>query len=427
MGTTKIKNYSLAIINYLSISTIFGDALSFIRFPLFEIRITFLILFFIFLLILPSAHKLFFNKPFLASFGCIVFLSALSVILGNNMIFLVFKQTLGILLNSVVFYLLIKINNGNIKKLFSIYLNLAIIVAFIGLVQEIAYLFKIPYLYSFGYFLPKWIYPAREYSNLLRINSILTEPSSFCFALFPAFFAAIASFFRGNYRFLRPAKSIIIIAVFMLTFSAIGYIGIILSITLLFYCLSKSRYLITIPVIAVFSLAIIYVAVPEFKIRINETVSVMSGQSELELVNQSTFALLSNALVTAKVFKTHPLFGNGLGSYQVSFERYISHVVRLSQYHVYSNAKDANSLFLRLLAETGLFGLFIFLYFVVSCYIKKNKDPLGYLWIINNGILILFIMRLIRQGHYFSEGFFFFFWIYYYSKVMTADRGKVTH
>ncbi len=425
MDTIQRKNHSLSIINYLVIFTVFADALSFIHFPAFEIRITCLILLIILILILPFLKRIYFNRSFCAALGIIIVLSLLNVVMGNNTMILLLKQLFAISLNSLVFYLLVKLNSGDIKKLFSVYLNLALIIAIIGLIQEAAYVIKIPCLYSFGYFIPKWIYPERYNSSFLRLNSILSEPSSFCFALMPAFFAAVTSFCKKDFKFMGRTKSLIFMVTFLFTFSSIGYIGIILSVALLIYYSLKAKSLIVISVVVVFSLGLIYKLVPEFQLRTNDMVYVMRGQTKLEVINQSTFALLSNALVTVNVFKSSPLFGNGLGSYAVSFKKYIGKIINPSYTGTYSNEKDANSLFLRLLAETGLLGLVLFLYFLVSSYLSKNNDPSRYLWIINNGILILFIMRLIRQGHYFSEGFFFFFWLYYFSKRTSAAYKRI--
>ena len=82
---------------------------------------------------------------------------------------------------------------------------------------------------------------------------------------------------------------------------------------------------------------------------------------------------------------------------------------------MFLNVDDANSLFLRLLSETGLFGIIVFFYFLFKSHLLKKRDKSKYLWIISNAILALFLIKLIRSGHYFVNGFFFFFWLYYFS------------
>lgn len=84
---------------------------------------------------------------------------------------------------------------------------------------------------------------------------------------------------------------------------------------------------------------------------------------------------------------------------------------------MFLNVEDANSLFLRLRSETGLLGLLLIFIFIFKFHIIRKNDKSGYLWIINNGILSMFAIRLLRFGHYFATGFFFFFWLYYFSKI----------
>jgi hypothetical protein len=70
---------------------------------------------------------------------------------------------------------------------------------------------------------------------------------------------------------------------------------------------------------------------------------------------------------------------------------------------------------LRLMSETGLFGLSVFLIIMIKCYVKRNSNYLSYHWLVSNAILIMILLNLFRQGHYFLNGFPFFVILYYYN------------
>ncbi len=51
------------------------------------------------------------------------------------------------------------------------------------------------------------------------------------------------------------------------------------------------------------------------------------------------------------------------------------------------------------MSETGLYGLFIMLYLLIKCWVPKQR---------------IIILSLLRQGHYFINGFPFYLWLFYY-------------
>ncbi len=110
------------------------------------------------------------------------------------------------------------------------------------------------------------------------------------------------------------------------------------------------------------------------------------------------------------------MFGTGIGSHLVAFEKY-SLAKNFKTFGFNFNGQDANSMFLRLMSETGLFGLLIFFIILVRCYVKRDKEHLTYHWLISNGVLVMILLNLFRQGHYFLNGFPFFVILYYYNKV----------
>ena len=412
------------IINYIVIFTIFSSAFTFRDIFLFaDLRITYLIMVLALLLWILFVENIYFNKAFFFLFSIIIISSFYNIYIGKDTLGLLAKQVIGISLNAIIFYLLLKINKYDLKGLFKIYLNIAVLVGAIGLIQELSYLLNFKFGYDFYYIIPNWKTSISQ-SGFLRINSILPEPASFCYSMMPAFFVSIISFSRNSFRFLTKWKSLIIISSFFLTFSTIGYIGIVISLFLLMYNYRKIRYVFAGIIIVFVFVFFLWNNISEFQVRIGDSIDMLTGKANLETVNLSTFALFSNALVAYNSFKDSPIFGSGLGSHKLSYYKYINDIVDINKISTFLNVDDANSLFSRLLSETGLFGIVIFFYFLFKFHLSKKRDESNYLWIINNAILAMFLIRLIRCGHYFINGFFFFFWLYYFAWKLNKTQSK---
>jgi len=208
---------------------------------------------------------------------------------------------------------------------------------------------------------------------------------------------------------------LIIISSVFLSFSLVGYIGMIVSLALLFYNYVKIRYLVIGTMLIAVLIFFAYNNIGDLKMRIDDSIDVLTGKMNLYSANLSTFTLLSNTLVAYESFKDNPVFGSGLGSHEISYNTYIGKVVDVDKVIKFLNMQDANSLFLRLLSETGLFGILLFFYFIFKFHVLRKNDKSGYLWLISNAILAMFLIRLLRCGHYFVGGFFFFFWLYYFA------------
>ena len=436
------------LINYITLTAIFVDFFRYNFSFYYNFRFNNIIFFFILIALFIITRRDNFVKTVSLSsinvifFLIIIFLAILNVCLEKLSLFSLGKQIFGILMHASLFYLLIVYNKINLKKLFIIYLNIAFLVAVIGIIQESTYV-----LYcGLGKIFPSCqpiistiLTPFFEITSIpfqgdmpthyttifgfsfLRINSIMVEPFSFCIIMMPAFFAALASFLKNSFKFLSKKKSIVIIVAFFLSFSLVGYFGIFVSFVLL---IVKNRRFVLYLFFFLLVLILSYRVIAPFQQRIPYAYNVLIGKKTFYQGDQSTFTWYLNAHVVGDIFKSGEFIsGRGLGSHETSYNACVrrNKVKRPKHFNWLLNAQDANSLFLRLLSETGIFGLVVFLAFIKINYINPNKDPTNYLWIINNSILILFIIRLIRQGNYFSEGFFFFIWLYYFSKVLHKE------
>lgn len=338
-------------------------------------------------------------------------------------LFLVLKQALGISLTGLAFYLILQINNWDYKKLFTYYLNMSVIVSVIGIVQQLGSLLNLEEVYDFSWFLNRW-WLSYTYAGLLRINSVASEPSHLAILLAPAMFVAVRNIFFAKPVFVSRGKALVIIATYLMTFSAVGFFGMLASALFILY---RKRYfslrrgkaillaMILAPAIGGISYGV-YLNVPDIKERVDDTVAVMQGKMYIERSQLSTYALITNLYVSLHTLKAHPLLGTGLGTHIENYFRFISAITPRDVAIV--NAQDANSLLLRLMSETGLFGLALGLWFLGKYFVSSSEqvgeDEAG---IINNAIFVMILLRLLRFGHYFSGGAPLFYLFYYLSKL----------
>jgi len=417
----KLKLSIRTIANYIAVFVVFSNALSlYTTGAILEVRIAYFLMLFLLLLTLPFIRDVKFNRSFLVVLSVLSVCSVYNIYIGNNAFVQFLKQLFGISTSAVFFYLLISFNNYDTKRLFKVYLRIAYVVALIGIFQEISYLLRFKPGYDFSFILPNWKVEMNTQGTLLRINSILPEPAHFCGALMVAFFVSLTSFTKYDTKLLNRWKSGIIVVAMILSFSSVGYIGALLSIMILSFDYGKMRYfVISLAAVAALSLAM-YVYVPEVATRAGSVMSVVTGEANAEDADLSSFALMSNALVVYKSLQNNFIIGTGLGSHELNYEKYISSVIDLTN-RPSLNKEDAGSLFLRLLSETGVFGLLLFFVFIIKFYLKRRDDPSKFYWIMNNAILCMFLIKLLRYGHYFADGFFFFLWLYYFSKCQSVE------
>jgi hypothetical protein len=133
-------------------------------------------------------------------------------------------------------------------------------------------------------------------------------------------------------------------------------------------------------------------------------------------IHGSSFVQYNNFVVAKENFVRNPLFGSGLGSHGIAFEKYNLNSFMGNEYK--NNSSDANSMLLRIISETGLYGIIFMFLFIKNYYVKKDPENeiSDYHWLISNAVLIIILLQLARQGNYTYGGFMAYMWLYYYTK-----------
>lgn len=341
---------------------------------------------------------------------------------GSN---LVIKQFLVIFFNALTFYLLIKNNERDIINLFYTYLNISYYVCILGILQEVTYLVGYPWPYEY------------------KITSIVSEPAHLAIAITPALFYSIAQVLKLEKLLLGRYKMMMIILAYLLTFSAVAFIGLALCIVLIL--LSKSILNGEVPIgrkfvvlvsstVSCLLLVLLVYQISPIRLRIDDTLAVLKADRKIPVdeINLSSFVWYSHYFVAKETLKDNFLLGTGLGTHAINYDQHIDKII--SPQHPFRimalNREDANSLLFRLLSETGILGVLIFCFFIyhygISYRTGLNDEEL-ILWLINKGILVSILLRLLRFGNYTVLGFFFFVFLYIISyKYYKINQANIT-
>ena len=283
------------------------------------------------------------------------------------------------------------VGSNKLKEIFKSYLKYVFLVCVIGLI----------------------IYPIKKYflgfSNY-RLSSVLGEPAHFSAIVLPGFYYYLKNY--KNFKF----KTGLIFLTLILSASSLAYIGIALAILLQAKGNRAFRNISLAILVAILGYSS-YLVVPQIKIRVDDTLSSLVSY-DVEGVNLSTYALISNLHVTKESFIRNPIFGGGLGSHPSNHEKYINGLEGFNFFknarnglHSKLNAEDANSLLLRVVSELGLFGV----YFVLL-FIKRHYTTYGIGGnMLSRSMLIYFFYKLLREGNYFPPEMYFFVGLYYFN------------
>lgn len=328
---------------------------------------------------------------------------------------LMIKQIVNVLLSAGVFFFYLKSENYDLIEIFRKYTNVAKLITVIGLVQVLLFIVERGELFLL-------VFPIK--SNIsFRFQSVTLEPSVVAYTFAPVFFLSLYNIFTRRSFLIGRHWSILFILSYLLTLSAIAYIGVVVALVILYFNRITYRKLglAAFALLAISILAYIpYRLMPEIRMRVDDTFYGLNNdftQREVYTsVNASSYAILSNLYVASQSVRENPWLGNGIGTHEQTYDKFLPLDAR-----EYSslNRKDANSLALRLVTETGFVGLGLFLFFLFRFRLRYvhalSSDEHKILWILNAGILIMLLLSLLRNGNYTIQGKLMFLFMYYYS------------
>jgi len=339
----------------------------------------------------------------------------LSIFSGNVEQFAFIKVFGGILVSLMFYQYVLLYYDFDVKRLFEIYIKWCYWIALLGLIQFISFQIGFTWGYDYSWLFNKWGVIAGGFTGI-RINSIIAEPSGLAIVLSPAVYVSIYNFFRKENFILNKWQGVIIILVLILTSSSTGIIGLVLAFLLASDSLNV-RYIAVGAAVAIAGGFLAYNNIDEFRSRFDTSRGLWIDQDfKIENTNTSSFVLYNNMHIATENLKSHPIFGTGLGSHETAYYKYsLTNTVVL--YDFSFNTKDANSMFIRLLSETGLLGAGFILLVLFRSFVHKNRNKeLNEYRIISQAFFVLIFISMLRQGNYMLNGFPLIMLVYYYTK-----------
>lgn len=343
----------------------------------------------------------------------------LSIQTGDNESGLFIKIFIGFFSSMLFYRYVIDAFNRDLEKLFQLYMTGAVVVSYIGLFQLFSYFVGFEPGYNYRWLLNKWSLSLG--GTGVRMNSIFSEPAYYAGVIGPAFFVSVNNLLTRKQHFISRRASIIILLTYPLTFSTLGFMSMAITAVLLLVNYGFIRYALLVGPLVFFGYNYAYENIPEFRQRIDGTQTAFSETDPKNLndVHGSSFVLYNNYVITVENFKRNPVFGTGLGSHPVAFDRYsLTNMAGILK--IDFNKADANSMFLRLLSETGLYGVALMLYLIFRNFFTRQRSANDTNWLISHSVLVVILVYLARQGHYFINGFPFFLWMYYFIRKQNS-------
>lgn len=411
MASWHISNQHLERLNGLLLigvyAAIFVSSYVFFKEP-FEFYIGYLIMILLFPFLISKK-----GVPKFALYISLVLLliGIYNILIGNNTLALFLKVYIGLIASYLFYYYIIEIFKNDLDLLFKLYLKGAFIMSLIAFFQLISFLLGYEQGYTFFEIFNKIAF-VKGGALGLRLNGIYPEPSQLAIVQAPAVFYSIYTLvFQKEKYFYPKTKAFLNIFIYLFSFSSLAYIGLFVIIILILLNKGLIRSLfISVPII-VGLFYLLYNNVPEFRERFDSSTDLFeTGEYTLGKTNGSSVILYDNFVVAFENFKSNILFGTGIGSHPIAFKKY-SITKKIRNYGFDANSKDANSMFLRLLSETGLFGILLLIFIIFNFYVSNNNHSNSD-WVYSNSLLVLILLGLFRQGHYFINGFPFFVFLY---------------
>ena len=333
-----------------------------------------------------------------------------------------YKTIIGFFASCVFYHYVIQAFDYDVKSLFRFYMKSAYVISIIGLIQIASYMVGFKFGYDYHWIFNKWNTTAGGLG--IRVNAVFSEPAYYAATMAPAFFVGIYNLLKREENFVSKFKSLIIVLAYFTPFSSVGIMGIFLTIIILLINLGFFRYAFIMIPLLVFVARYSYFNVPEFRDRWDGTIALYTTDNIYSYdIHGSSFVLYNNSHVAWENFKKNPIMGTGLGSHPIAFDKY-SYTNVIGAVQLDYNSKDANSMFLRLMSETGLYGMVVILLLLFGSWVFSWQAVEKEYWLISNACALIILLYMLRQGHYFLNGFPFFLWLHFYTNKLNKYKMK---
>lgn len=342
------------------------------------------------------------------------------------------KHFLGFIIFSLSVFSFFSVYRNRILDIVQIYYRFAITLASIVFLQTILFVFFNisfkPQQILFGSVISNGNSPFEvEILGIFpRAIGLSTEPAHYAVLMLPGVYLALLALSDKSAQLKLGSKkaAIAILFGFILSFSLVGYFGLLLCLISIFANNLKGKVLIKSFLAILFSALIYIVSLSNLMFKLNVLPEIFNGGGQTynyTTSDLSAFALASNLFVTQAALKKSNYLGTGFNTHKDSYDKEVYKIFSQSQIIMELNRTDAGSLLLRLLSEFGVPGILLFFYFLFHFWIRKVvvQSPLKY---INNMSLIMIFSYSLRNGGYIEIYFIFFMALSYYTFKLAKQK-----
>ena len=319
------------------------------------------------------------------------------LVVENESLKVPMQQCIGLVGIWLAVWFLFKYLSYSPEAIFKIYLRCAKFASLVGIIQQICFQIN----FKPGYDLHWLVIGAAEldYAGpFLRVSSMFSEPSYFAAFLVPASYFAVMRLSGGPKR-LSIRTSLIVIAALALTFSAIGYLGFLISILMV---VSFTPRTIFINIFLLLGVIILLFVNPALFSRIASIPRVLVSGVEGD-ENLSLFVNGVNLEITKGLLGDHLWLGTGLGGYRLYSNEYLDKFLTGNQIMIDKIAgirdeltlTDGGSMYFRLPSELGICGIF---FMILMVYQNLRRAETSEFTELSRASLLYILIFSIRSG-----------------------------
>lgn len=357
-------------------------------------------------LILVFRKHLIFSYKMLFLYVMLIVQDIVSIMMGYAEAGFAIKQLVGIMLSMELFYSCIR-TKADALHIFGVYKTFSMLMAILCIMQQGAFKIGISFIYDL-----RWLVPEQRNLDLsvqYRSYALFDEPSQTALILLPTAALALYRLFGKNRKevaeMMKTKEAFVMLLGFFCIFSTSGYLGLVaMGILIVFEYKFDFRSLLFV-LLAICVMAVVWFRDNGFRMRIVDTIQGFNMEVDIDGLNLSTQSIVINAKVAFKSLVDSFGLGKGIGSHPISYDLF-SGIEQYSGYRL--NRMDAGAMVIRLISETGLWGITIFFNFLYR-YRPKSKDIYG---VIGMCCLSYIIQRLLKVPHGFNDGLWMMVMIY---------------
>lgn len=336
------------------------------------------------------------------------------------------KHFLGLIVFSISTFSFVSVYRDRILKMAQVYYYFTFGLACLAILQTLLFV-----LLGFS-FLPQSMISGKPISggrfsftpeildSIPRAIGLSSEPAHFAILLLPGVFIALLVLVgKGEpLGILNKKIASAILVGFVLSFSLVGYFGLLLCLISIFSSNLKGNTLQKVSIMLFIGGAFYFIAQTNLMSKVTTLPKMFTNVSGFQYTSSDLtgFALASNMIVAREGLISSHYLGTGINTHQQTYDRVIYRLFSNSQVVMELNKENAGSMFIRLPSEFGLPGLLAFVFFLYRHRLgKKQKSALNY---INSLCLVILISYSARNGSYLSTYLWLFLAIYYYTFIV---------